>query len=170
MATSRMRDIIVLAVSIAMPLALGGAGGVVTARALPDWYAVLAKPAWNPPGWVFGPAWTVLYTTMGVAAWLVWRRGKGVEDSTDDRGEVRSALRVYGVQLALNAAWTPVFFGFQRLDVALVVIVALLISIGETIRRFRRVSPAAATLLLPYLAWVAFATTLNWSIWHLNRG
>lgn len=169
MAITRARDLIALAASIAVPLALGAAGGIVTARALPDWYAALTKPAWNPPGWVFGPVWTVLYTIMGIAAWLVWRRGRAVEGSPDERAGVRAALRIYGAQLAMNAIWTPVFFGVQRLDAALVVILALLVAIGETIRRFRRVSPAAAVLLLPYLAWVAFATVLNWSIWRLNR-
>ncbi len=170
MGVGRTRNLSVLAASIATPLVIGGAGGLVTARALPDWYAGLAKPEWNPPGWLFGPVWTLLYTTMGVAAWLVWRRGEGIEDSPDERARARGALRVYGLQLALNALWTPVFFGVQRLDAAFFVIVALLVSIAETMRRFRRVSPAAAILIAPYLAWVAFATVLNWRIWRLNRG
>lgn len=168
MVTSRLRETVALATSIAAPLVLGAAGGVITTRALPEWYAGLTKPTWNPPSWIFAPVWTVLYTTMGVAAWLVWRRGQTAEKSAEERVEARSALEAYCAQLALNAIWTPIFFGFQRLDAALVVIVALLAAISETIRRFRRVSPAAAALLLPYLAWVAFATILNWSIWRLN--
>jgi tryptophan-rich sensory protein len=102
-----------------------------------------------------------------VARLAARRGGRG---SGRQRTGVRSGLRDYGVQLALNATWAPVFFGAQRLDAALLVILTLLVAIGETIRRFRRVAPAAAALLLPYVAWVAFATVLNWSIWRLNRG
>ena len=166
----RRRDrLIALGLSMTTPLALGGAGGVITARAIPGWYAELTKPSWNPPSWLFGPVWTVLYVAMGVAAWRVWRRGAAPEATPALRAEVRSALLIYVVQLALNASWTPMFFGLKRVDVALAIIIAMLVAIAETVRRFYRLDRPAALLLLPYLGWVAFATVLNGSIWLLNR-
>jgi tryptophan-rich sensory protein len=121
------------------------------------WYAELAKPAWNPPAWVFGPAWTLLYTLMAVAAWLVWRRDGW-----------RRPLLLYCVQLALNAAWSPIFFGARQPGWALVVIVALWAAILLTLLSFRRVSKPAGWLFAPYLAWVTFATALNFALWRLN--
>lgn len=123
------------------------------------WYEMLRKPAWNPPSWVFGPAWTLLYTLMAVAAWLVWKRER-----------FSRPLGLYFVQLLLNAAWTPVFFGAHEMGWALVVIVALWIMILLTWAGFRRVSTTAAWLLVPYLAWVTFAALLNFSLWEMNRG
>jgi tryptophan-rich sensory protein len=121
------------------------------------WYASLAKPAWNPPAWLFGPAWTLLYTLMAVAAWLVWKRaGWG------------RALWLYFLQLLLNAAWTPIFFGAHQLGWALVEIVALWIAIFFTLRSFYQVSRTAGVLFVPYLAWVTFATVLNFTLWRLN--
>ena len=124
------------------------------------WYAALNKPSWNPPGWIFGPAWTLLYILMAVAAWLVWRRG----GFTQQRGP----LTLYFVQLALNAAWTPIFFGAHAMGWALLEIVMLWSAIALTLVSFRRVSPAAGLLLVPYLAWVTFATTLNFTLWRMN--
>ena len=166
----RRRDrLVALGLLVAMPLVLGGAGGVITASAIPAWYTELAKPPWNPPSWLFGPVWTALYIAMGVAAWRIWRRAIVPGASQTLRAAVRSALLVYGVQLALNAIWTPVFFGLKRTDVALAIIAVLVVAIVETVRRFNRLDRAAALLLLPYLGWVAFATALNGSIWLLNR-
>jgi len=122
-----------------------------------EWYAGLVKPSWNPPAWVFGPAWTLLYILMAEAAWLVWRRV----------GFSRP-LALYFIQLALNAAWTPIFFGAHQLGWALVEIVVLWIAILLTLLSFRRVSPAAGWLLVPYLAWVSIATFLNFTLWRLN--
>lgn len=121
------------------------------------WYAALHKPAWNPPAWVFGPAWTLLYTLMAVAAWLVWKR----------IGWKRPLL-IYFVQLALNAAWTPIFFGARELGWALVDIIALWIAILLTMRDFHRVSRPAGWLFAPYLGWVTFAAILNFTLWRLN--
>ena len=111
-----------------------------------DWYLSLNKPAFNPPGWVFGPVWTVLYLCMGVSAWLVWRRF----------GFTRSgaALKLFFVQLALNAAWTPVFFGLHEPGAALVIIFAMWLAIGATLIAFWKRSRLAAALLVPYLLWV----------------
>ncbi len=129
--------------------------------ARPDsWYAALVKPSWNPPGWVFGPVWTTLYILMAVAAWLVWRRGGW-------RGQ-RRALSWFCAQLALNALWTPLFFGLHRIDLALGEILLLWVAILATIGAFARSSRVAAWLLAPYLAWVSFATFLTFTLWNLN--
>lgn len=125
-----------------------------------EWYASLKKPSWNPPGWVFGPVWTALYTMMGVAAWLVWRRGGFAAQ--------RRPLTLFLVQLALNAAWTPLFFGLRQPGLAFSEIVLLWLAIAATLIAFRPVSSAASWLLAPYLAWVSFAAALNFALWRLN--
>jgi tryptophan-rich sensory protein len=125
-----------------------------------DWFASLQKPSWNPPGWVFGPVWSALYTMMGVAAWLVWRQGGW--------GKQRKPLLIFLAQLALNAAWTPLFFGLHQPGLAFVDIALLWLAIIATIWAFRRVHHIAAALLIPYLAWVSFAAFLNFTIWRLN--
>ncbi len=137
-----------------------GAAAIGTPFIPGDWYAALAKPSWNPPSWVFGPVWMLLYTLMAVAAWLVWQRGEG--------GARRLALGLYAVQLALNAAWTPLFFGLHLLGVAFVEILLLWLAIAATIAAFHRVHRLAAWLLVPYLAWVSFAAVLNFTLWRLN--
>jgi translocator protein len=124
------------------------------------YYVSLAKPSWSPPAWVFGPVWTALYLMMAVAAWLVWRQGGW-------RAQ-RAPLSLYLLQLALNALWTPVFFGLRSPGLALVVIVSLGAAIVLTGRAFRPVSRIASWLLVPYLAWVVFAAALNFSIWRLQ--
>lgn len=124
------------------------------------WYAELAKPIWNPPGWLFGPAWTVLYAMIAVAAWRVWLQGGWSRQ--------KAALRLYILQWALNALWTPLFFGLHQPGWALAEILVLLTAILATIRVFWRVDRPAGLLLLPYAAWVAFATVLNRTIWRLN--
>jgi translocator protein len=125
-----------------------------------EWYASLKKPSWNPPGWVFGPVWTALYATMALAAWLVWRRGGFAAQ--------RRPLVIFLVQLALNAAWTPLFFGLHWPGAAFAEIILLWLAIAATVAAFARVSRLAAWLLVPYLAWVGFAAALNFTIWHLN--
>lgn len=129
----------------------------LTADDVSGWYTTVQQPAFTPPNWVFGPVWTTLYLLMGVALYLVWR---GERD--------RLALGAFAVQLALNASWTLVFFGMQWPAGGLAVIVALLAAIVATIALFARVDRRAALLLVPYLAWVAFATVLNYEIWQLN--
>ena len=132
-------------------------GGLFTASSVGTWYEGLAKPSWRPPNWLFGPVWTILYAMMAVSAWLVWKRaGFG------------SALLMFAAQLLINGIWSPVFFGAQSLGGGLVVIVALWFAIVGTIAMFWPVSLAAALLLLPYLAWVSFATVLNAAVWRMN--
>lgn len=125
------------------------------------YYGKLKKPDLAPPGSVFGPVWTALYTIIGVAAWLVWRR-------TRETGEGRKALGMFGVQLVLNAAWTPVFFGLRSPGGGLAVIAALNVAILGTLLLFFPISLVAGLLLLPYMAWVGFASYLNFSIWREN--
>lgn len=125
-----------------------------------EWYASLKKPSWNPPGWIFGPVWTVLYAMMAVAAWLVWRRGGFAAQ--------RRALTLFLVQLALNAAWSPLFFGLHWPGVAFAEIVLLWLAIVATVAAFRPVSRVATFLLMPYLLWVTFASVLNFTLWRLN--
>ncbi len=126
-----------------------------------DWYAGLAKPPFNPPAWVFGPAWTTLYLMIAVATWRLWRAPASAARTR--------ALRLNAVQLALNALWTPIFFGLQWPGLALAEIAMMWIAILATILAAWRVDRVASALLWPYLAWVSFATTLNASIWWLNR-
>jgi uncharacterized protein YbjT (DUF2867 family)/tryptophan-rich sensory protein len=150
----------VLALFVIICLGTAGLGAAWTNLSVGDWYATLNKPSWNPPKWVFGPVWTALYIGMAVAAWLVWRKN-GLVDAW-------LPLLLFGVQLFLNAAWSALFFGMRSPGIAFADIVLLWIAILATIVAFGRVSSLAATLLVPYLAWVSFATALNWSIWRLN--
>ena len=129
------------------------------------WYTGLAKPAWTPPSVVFGPVWTMLYLMMAVAAWLVW----GARRSSPIKAALAfPAIGVFMIQLVLNALWSWLFFGLQRPDLALVDIILMLATIIVTLLLFRRVHRAAGLLLVPYLAWVTFATALNWKILSMN--
>lgn len=123
-----------------------------------EWYAGLNKPSFNPPGWVFGPVWTVLYAMMGVSAWLIWRH----------QGLRGTALKFWLLQLVLNATWTPVFFVAHEMGWALGIIMAMWLAILVTIVVAWSPSRAAALLLVPYLCWVSFATLLNATLWKLN--
>lgn len=157
-----MNNTIKLVISVALPLAVGGLSGYATARGVSTWYPTLVKPSFNPPAWVFGPVWTVLYIMMGVAAFLVWRRGL-------DGDGVRIALTTFAIQLALNGIWSILFFGMHTPGWALAEIILLWMAIGTTTLLFWRVAPSAGALLLPYWMWVSFASVLNASLWWLNR-
>ena len=147
------------ALAFAAPLAVGGIGGAITAPAIPTWYRHLNKPPWNPPDGLFAPVWTTLYLLMGVAIVLVRRA---------DPSRRRRAEAVFGLQLALNFAWSVAFFGRRDPRAGLVVIVLLWGAIVATIGEFWRTRRLAAAILVPYLAWVTFATVLNAEIWRLN--
>ena len=157
-----MNNTVKLVISVALPLAVGGLSGYATARGVSTWYPTLVKPSFNPPAWVFGPVWTLLYIMMGIAAFLVWRRGL-------DADGVKIALTVFAIQLALNGLWSILFFGLQAPGWALAEIILLWMAIGTATLLFWRVDPTAGLLLLPYWAWVSFATVLNASLWWLNR-
>ena len=139
-------------------LLVGAAGGSLTADAMRGWYPSLIPPFGTPPKWVFAPVWTTLYVAMGVAAWLVWLRPGS-----------RAALRVWGWQLAFNAAWPAAFFGLRNPGLGLLDLNVLVGAIGITIQAFHRRHRLAAWLLLPYLAWSLFAFYLNAGFWWLNR-
>jgi translocator protein len=137
---------------------VGITAGAITAGSVSNWYATLEKPVFTPPNWVFAPAWTILYTMMGIALGLVWQSTKKKE----------RALRVFRGQLALNFAWSIAFFGFESPAAGLAVIAALLTAILYTARDFYRVDARAYYLLFPYFAWTSFAALLNYAVWALN--
>lgn len=149
----------VLAGFLAASFLVAGLGGFFTIDNVNGWYATADKAPWSPPNWLFGPVWTLLYTAMAVAAWLVWRKRAP---------KTRPALTAYAVQLGLNLAWTPVFFGLYpamgtaALWLALAIIVALIAAVTVTVLYFGPISRTAGLLLLPYIAWLVFACTLNW--------
>jgi translocator protein len=126
-----------------------------------EWYARLLKPAWNPPNWVFGPVWTMLYIMMAMAAWLVWKRGGWADQALP--------LSLFLAQLFFNALWSPLFFGLRHPALGLVDIVLLWLALLATVGAFWKARPLAGALLLPYLAWVTFAAVLNFALWRLNR-
>jgi len=150
-ASARWLGLAGFCVAVAAAALIGGLGVAGTAAE----YQSLEQPSWAPPPWLFGPVWTALYAMIAVAGWLVWRRTGWT-----------TALTVYAAQLVLNAAWTPIFFGFGQYGLALADIVVLWLLIGATVWLFRPVSKVAAALLLPYWAWVTFATALNAFIWN----
>lgn len=136
-------------------------GSLFTASAISTWYTTLVRPELSPPNWVFGPVWTTLFALMGVSVWLVWKRGTKNPD-------VRVALGMFAFQLAVNVLWSLAFFGLHSPGAALMVIFLLWLAIAMTIALFVKLSKPAAILLLPYLAWVTFATYLNYAFWILN--
>ena len=126
-----------------------------------EWYESLRKPVWNPPNWIFPIAWSGLYLMIAAAGWLVWEAAAP--------GNRLAPMTVYGVQLALNATWSAIFFGMKRMDLAFAELILLWLSIVATMVVFLPVSTLAVWLLVPYLAWVSFAGVLNVTIWRLNR-
>lgn len=140
---------------------VGAAGALFTADSIGTWYAGLVKPAFNPPSWVFGPVWTLLYLMMAVACWLVIRA------PAEKAGKAR-ALWFFAGQLAANGIWSPLFFGLKNPGLAFADILVLWVLIGVTVAAFLRISKPAALLLIPYWGWVSFAAVLNFSFWQLN--
>ena len=155
-------ELLQLAISIVVCLCAGLLGSFFTAGSIPTWYAGLQKPSFNPPNWLFAPVWTTLYILMGIAAYLVWRKGWSAP-------AVKPALLIFAVQLALNVAWSVIFFNFHSPFYAFLEIILLWAAIVLTIIVFFLVSSPAAWLLVPYLLWVSFASVLNFMIWRLNR-
>ena len=150
-----------LAVSLAAVAAVSLIGRLWTDTTPDSWYSSLEQPSWNPPDWLFGPVWGLLYLLMAIAAWRIWRR-------TDRPAERRTALWVYVIQLALNLAWTGIFFGLERPGWALGEIAMLAVMIALTIVLFGRLDTSAAWMLAPYLAWVLFAGSINAGVVALN--
>lgn len=148
-----------LFLSIALSLSAGIIGSIFTISSIPTWYTFLNKPVFSPPNWVFGPVWTTLYILMGISYYLIW------ESNTKQKYK---AIKIFLVQLVLNALWSIIFFGLRNPGLALVEVVALWITIVLTIKLFYPISKSAAYLLIPYLLWVSFASILNLFIVLLN--
>lgn len=156
----KIKDTLTLLAAIAISELAGIIGSLFTVSSLSTWYATLAKPSFTPPGWIFGPVWTTLFVLMGIAAFLVYKKGPR-------RRDVQIALAVCMGQLVLNTLWSFLFFGLHRPDVAFIEIIILWGAIVATIILFERVSKGAALLLVPYILWVSFALYLNYSIWQI---
>jgi len=148
---------------VATCLGVGYLSGVVTRSSVETWYPTLVKPPFNPPNWVFFPAWTTLYILMGIAGGLVWQK---IEQQSE---EVRKALTFFWIQLALNALWSYLFFGLKNPLLALIEIFLLWLMIYETYIKFSKINRYAGYLFIPYILWVSFALILNASIWWLNK-
>ena len=155
-----MPRVVKLLLSLVVSFAAGGIGSLATTPNIPTWYAALEKPFFNPPNWVFGPVWTLLYILMGVSLYLVW--------TSKGKASKQTAHRLFGVQLVLNALWSIVFFGLHQPWLAVAVIAGLLVILVFTVRVFAKYSRLAAWLLVPYVAWVSFAYTLNIGVALLN--
>eukprot|EP01137_Pigoraptor_chileana_P037000 Opistho-2@33469 len=161
-----MASYIPVGLAIALPVAGGVAGSIVTRNEIKTWYTGLKKPWFTPPNWVFGPMWTSLYTCMGYASYLVWRDGGGL--SLNPISPAVVPLSLYAAQLGLNFAWSPLFFGKHKIRSAFVDIVAMWAGIAACIVTFRPINETASNLMIPYLGWVTLATALNHQIIALN--
>ena len=157
-----MNKFIRYTLSIGVCLLAGAAGAIFTIPSIPTWYATLVKPSFSPPNYLFAPVWTILYILMGISLALIWQKGLKTR-------KVREALYFFGVQLVLNAVWSPVFFGAKNTFLALIIIIFMWLFILKTITSFSKINKPAGYLLYPYITWVSFATILNFSIWILNK-
>lgn len=155
-----MKKAIPIIAGMVICLAVGGLSGIATVDAIPNWYATLNKPSFNPPNWIFGPVWTTLYAMMGIALGLIYNATTAQSKS--------KAYAYFFTQLLLNGIWSILFFAMEDPPLAMLDIIILLAFIALTIKAFAPVSRAAALLLVPYLLWVTFASVLNASIWYLN--
>jgi tryptophan-rich sensory protein len=157
----RRKRWLALAGFIGVSMAAGVIGSLFTSQSVATWYPTLTKPPLNPPSWVFGPVWTTLYALMGTSAWLIWQKR--------DRPGAKRVLGLFGAQLALNTAWSGLFFGLQSPVAGLVGILPLAGMIGAYTVSSWRISRGASALFWPYLGWVSFASYLNAGLWWLNR-
>ena len=151
-----------LAISIALPLTVGAVAGLFTRPEIDNWYKTIEKPEWQPPNWVFGPVWTLLYIMMGIALYLVWLSDAPVQKK-------RTAITLWVIQLVFNFFWSYIFFRKHQLDWALGEIIVLWVFILLTIFSFARINKLAAWLLVPYISWVSFASILTYTIYQLNK-
>jgi benzodiazapine receptor len=150
--------------AMVLPNVGGWLGSLITIKNVPTWYEGLNKPEWRPPNKAFGPVWTALYTGMGYASYLVYRDGGGFD------GVARGPLILFGSQLALNWAWTPIFFGFHKLGLSLAEIILLYGNVVACTIGFWNVNRTAGLIMLPYLGWLSIATALTYCIWRDNPG
>jgi len=154
-------EILKLAASIVICLLAGFIGSIFTNRSITTWYASLKKPSFNPPDWLFGPVWTILFLLMGISLFLIWRKGLNYQ-------LVKIALIIFGAQLILNILWSFLFFTLRAPLAGFIEIVILWFAILLTILCFYKISQLAAILLIPYILWVSFASVLNFFLWRLN--
>jgi benzodiazapine receptor len=150
-----------LLISLLLPLGLGAIAGMFTAGAIPEWYASLNRPTFNPPNWVFGPVWTCLYILLGISLFLIWKQKTSKERNL--------AIFVFFIQMTLNFGWSFIFFYFNLIGLALLEIILLWISIVIMLVSFYKIKPMAAYINIPYLLWVSFATILNAAYYFLNQ-
>lgn len=153
-------DIIKFVISILIPLLLGAIAGGFTSQAVPGWFASLNRPSFSPPNWIFGPVWTILYILLGLSLYLIWKQIPSKERN--------NAILIFSFQMFLNFIWSFVFFYFNQIGLALIVIIGLWLSIILMINRFYKIKPLAAYLNLPYILWVTFASVLNAGYFILN--
>jgi translocator protein len=153
--------LIKLIASIALPLLLGAIAGMFTAQSVPEWYASLNRPSFNPPNWIFGPVWTALYILMGISLFLIWKQEVSKERNF--------AILVFLFQLLLNFGWSFIFFYFNKIGLAFIEIILLLVNIVIMMLLFYKINPIASYLNIPYLLWVSFASILNGSYYFLNK-
>ena len=154
-------SLITAIICILLPLIIGSLSGLANIGSLDTWYSALNKPAFNPPGYLFGPVWTILYLLMGVSLFLIWK---------SPSGKLRyRALVIFGIQMLLNFAWSFLFFYFQKIELALFDIMVLWLLIWFMIFIFYKINKVAALIQIPYLLWVSFASILNAAIWMLNK-
>ncbi|MBC7524172.1 MAG: tryptophan-rich sensory protein [Flavobacterium sp.] len=158
-----MNKYLKIAIVVVSCMAIGYLSGTVTRESITTWYPTLVKPSFNPPNWIFAPVWSLLYIMMGISAGLIWSR------IDFEREIVKKALIFFTIQLGLNALWSYLFFGLHNTLLALIEIGLLWLMIYETYCHFKKIDKLSGLLLLPYLAWVSFASILNASIWWLNR-
>lgn len=168
----KLRSVVALLVSILLCFGAAALGSIATAPAVDGWYRTLAKPEWTPPASVFGPVWTTLYLMMAVAAWLVWRTARQASERSASDGARKPGLAfplsLFALQLALNVAWSWIFFGMKSPGWSVVEIAALWLCIAATAFAFFGRSQLAGWLLIPYLGWVTYAAALNAAIWRMN--
>lgn len=150
----KIKNISKLVLSILLSQTAGLLGTFFTISAIPTWYVYLNKPSFNPPNYLFGPVWTILYTLIGISLYRIWIK--------------KGSLKLFFIHLLLNAIWTPIFFGLKNLEIAFVVIVLMVVTLLYIIKSFYKIDKLASHLLIPYLAWISFASILNFSIWNLN--
>ena len=158
-----MNKYLKIVICVAICLTVGYLSSIVTQSSIQTWYPTIEKPSFNPPNWVFAPVWTLLFILMGIAAGLIW------DKISTDRELVKKGLLFFGVQLALNALWSYLFFGLNNILLASIEIVLLLLIIYETYLIFKKIDKKASYLLIPYMLWVGFASVLTTTIYFLNR-
>jgi benzodiazapine receptor len=156
-----MKKIYKLIISLIIPFLAAGIGSLFTSRTVSTWYAVLQRPSFSPPNWVFGPVWTILYLLMGFSLYLIWVKGIKTK-------KAKIAITFFGVQLGLNALWSILFFGLQQPFWAFIEIIFLWAAILGMIIIFYRIDKRAAYLQIPYILWVSFAAVLNFFIFYIN--